>query len=38
VVPRDLQPFDLRQTVIDFSSIMSQIAVTVASLAVLAKQ
>jgi protein involved in polysaccharide export with SLBB domain len=38
VVPRDLQPFDLRQTVIDFSSIMSQIAVTVASLAVLAHQ
>ena len=38
VVPRDLQPFDLRQTIIDFSSIMSQIAVTVASLAVLAHQ
>jgi protein involved in polysaccharide export with SLBB domain len=38
VVPRDLQPFDLRQTVIDVSSILSQIAVTVASLAVLAKQ
>jgi protein involved in polysaccharide export with SLBB domain len=38
VVPRDLQPFDLRQTIIDVSSIMSQIAVTVASLAVLAKQ
>jgi protein involved in polysaccharide export with SLBB domain len=38
VVPRDLEPFDLRQTVIDVTSIMSQIAVTVASLAVLAKQ
>lgn len=38
VVPRDLQPFDLRQTIIDTTSVLSQIAVTVASLAVLAKQ
>ena len=38
VVPRDLEPFDLRQTIIDVSSIMSQIAVTVASLAVLAHE
>jgi protein involved in polysaccharide export with SLBB domain len=38
VVPRDLTPFDLRQTVIDVSQILSQFAVSIASLAVLSKQ
>ncbi len=38
VVPRDLTPLDLRQTIIDVSTVLSQFAVSVASLAVLAKQ
>jgi polysaccharide export outer membrane protein len=38
VVPRDLAPFDLRQTVIDVSQILGQLAVTVASIAVISKQ
>jgi len=41
VVPRDLMPFDLRQALIDSTTILgqlSQFAVTAASLAVLAKQ
>jgi protein involved in polysaccharide export with SLBB domain len=38
VVPRDLAPLDVRQLVLDITSILSSFAVTAASLAVLAKQ
>lgn len=38
VVPRDITPLDLRQTVIDVSQIFSQFAVAIASVAVLSKQ
>ncbi len=38
VVPRDLAPVDVRQLVLDITSILSSFAVTTASLAVLAKQ
>jgi protein involved in polysaccharide export with SLBB domain len=38
VVPRDLAPLFTRQIVLDVTSIMSSLAVTIASLAVLAKQ
>lgn len=38
VVPRDVTPFDLRQTIIDVSQIFSQFAVSIASVAVLSKQ
>lgn len=38
VVPRDVMPLDLRQTIIDVSQIFSQFAVSMASIAVLSKQ
>ena len=38
VVPRDVTPLDTRQLILDVSSIFSQFAVSMASLAVLAKQ
>jgi polysaccharide export outer membrane protein len=38
VVPRDVTPLDLRQTIIDVSTIFSQFAVAIASVAVLSKQ
>jgi protein involved in polysaccharide export with SLBB domain len=38
VVPRDVTPLDLRQTIIDVSQIFSQFAVSIASVAVLSKQ
>jgi protein involved in polysaccharide export with SLBB domain len=38
VVPRNLAPVDVRQLVLDITSIVSSFAVTAASLAVLAKQ
>ncbi|HET7086137.1 MAG TPA: SLBB domain-containing protein [Rhizomicrobium sp.] len=38
VVPRDLAPLTTRQIVLDVTGIMSSLAVTIASLAVLAKQ
>jgi hypothetical protein len=38
VVPRDLAPLYTRQIVLDVTGIMSSLAVTIASLAVLAKQ
>jgi protein involved in polysaccharide export with SLBB domain len=38
VVPRDVTPLDLRQTIIDVSQIFSQFAVSIASIAVLSKQ
>lgn len=38
VVPRDVAPIDLRQIIMDTTSILSQFAVTAASLAVLSKQ
>ena len=38
VVPRDLSPLDLHQLVLDTTQIMSQLAVSAASLAVLSKQ
>ncbi len=38
VVPRDLAPLYARQVVLDVTGIMSSLAVTIASLAVLAKQ
>lgn len=38
VVPRDLAPLFTRQVVLDVTGIMSSLAVTIASLAVLAKQ
>ena len=38
VVPRDIAPLYARQMVLDVTGIMSQLAVTIASLAVLAKQ
>jgi hypothetical protein len=38
VVPRDLAPLDLRQTIIDVTQILSQLAVSAASIAVLSKQ
>jgi protein involved in polysaccharide export with SLBB domain len=38
VVPRDVTPLDTRQLILDVSAIFSQFAVSLASLAVLAKQ
>ena len=38
VVPRDVTPLDLRQTIIDVTQIFSQFAVAIASVAVLSKQ
>jgi protein involved in polysaccharide export with SLBB domain len=38
VVPRDISPFDWRQSIIDTTQLFSQLAVTAASLAVLSKQ
>ena len=38
VVPRDLAPLNARQIILDVTGIMSSLAVTIASLAVLAKQ
>ena len=38
VVPRDVTPLDLRQTIIDVSQVLSQLAVSIASVAVLSKQ
>jgi protein involved in polysaccharide export with SLBB domain len=38
VVPRDVTPLDLRQTIIDVSQIFSQFAISIASIAVLSKQ
>jgi protein involved in polysaccharide export with SLBB domain len=38
VVPRDVTPLDTRQLILDISGIFSQLAVSAASLAVLAKQ
>ncbi|HWY61191.1 MAG TPA: SLBB domain-containing protein [Rhizomicrobium sp.] len=38
VVPRDVTPLDTRQLILDITGIFSQLAVSVASLAVLAKQ
>jgi hypothetical protein len=38
VVPRDVTPLDIRQTIIDISTIFSQLAVSVASLAVISRQ
>jgi protein involved in polysaccharide export with SLBB domain len=38
VIPRDIAPFDLRQTVIDVTQILSQLAVSIASVAVISKQ
>jgi polysaccharide export outer membrane protein len=38
VVPRDVTPLDLRQTIIDVSQVLSQFAVSIASVAVLSRQ
>jgi protein involved in polysaccharide export with SLBB domain len=38
VVPRDVTPLDLRQTIIDVSGIFSQFAVAIASVAVISRQ
>ena len=38
VVPRDLAPLTTRQVILDVTGIMSSLAVTIASLAILAKQ
>jgi protein involved in polysaccharide export with SLBB domain len=38
VIPRDVTPLDLRQTIIDVSQIFSQFAVSIASIAVLSRQ
>jgi polysaccharide export outer membrane protein len=35
VVPRDMSPFDLRQTVLNITQIISQLAVSIASIAVI---
>ena len=37
VVPRDIMPFDLRQTIVDVSQILSQLAISIASVAILSK-
>jgi polysaccharide export outer membrane protein len=37
VVPRDVTPLDLRQTIIDVTQILSQLAVSIASVAVISK-
>jgi protein involved in polysaccharide export with SLBB domain len=37
VVPRDVTPLDLRQTIIDVSQIFSQLAVSIASVAVISR-
>jgi polysaccharide export outer membrane protein len=37
VVPRDVTPLDVRQTIIDVTQILSQLAVSIASVAVLSK-
>ncbi len=38
VVPRDVTPLDLRQTIVDLTQILSQLAVSIASVAVISKQ
>jgi protein involved in polysaccharide export with SLBB domain len=38
VIPRDVTPLDLRQTVIDITQILSQLAVAIASVAVISNQ
>lgn len=38
VVPRDLRPYDTRQLILDFTQIMSQLAISAASLAVLSRE
>jgi polysaccharide biosynthesis/export protein len=38
VVPRDVTPLDLRQTVIEVTQILSQLAVSIASVAVISRQ
>jgi len=38
VVPRDITPLDMRQTIIDVSQVFSQFIVSLASIAVLSKQ
>jgi protein involved in polysaccharide export with SLBB domain len=38
VVPRDLEPYDNRQLILDITQIMSQLAIAAASLAVLSNQ
>ncbi|HVV27166.1 MAG TPA: SLBB domain-containing protein [Rhizomicrobium sp.] len=38
VVPRDVTPLDMRQVIIDVSQIFSQLAVSIASVAVLSRQ
>ena len=38
VVPRDVTPLDLRQTLIDVTQILSQLVVSIASVAVISKQ
>ena len=37
VVPRDIMPFDLRQTIMDFSQVFSQLAISAASIAVISR-
>jgi hypothetical protein len=36
-VPRDVTPLDLRQTIIDVSQIFSQLAISIASVAVISR-
>jgi hypothetical protein len=38
VIPRDVTPLDLRQTIVDITQILSQLAVSIASVAVISKQ
>ena len=38
VIPRDIAPFDLRQTLIDVTQILSQLAVSIASVAVISSK
>jgi hypothetical protein len=35
VVPRDMEPIDLRQTILDITGILSQLAISAASLSVI---
>jgi len=37
VIPRDVTPLDMRQTIIDISQILSQLAVSIASVAVISR-
>jgi hypothetical protein len=37
VVPRNVTPLDLRQTIIDVSQIFSQLAISIASVAVISR-